>query len=131
MIQRNIVTSILLYERIRTTKKRAQVVKPLVDYIITIAKNDNTAVAIRRINQFVTDKNACRKAIEVLKDRYADRSSGYTRMIPVGMRKGDGAMLVDLELLEGKAVAPKAPKASAKAEKKVTAKASKKKTIKA
>jgi len=112
MLKRNLVTSLLLYEQIRTTKKRAQVVAPLVDRLVAVAKSSSTHNAIRAINRVVTDKNACRKIMEVFVRRYADRSSGLTRFKPVGARKGDGAELVDLSLLEGidvpaKAEAPK------------------------
>ena len=100
MMERNLVTSLLLYESIRTTQIRAKVIIPWVDRLVTVAKTKPAALAIRRINAVVTDKNACRKIIEVLKDRYATRSSGMTRMIPVGARKGDGAKMVDLMLID-------------------------------
>ena len=99
-LQRNLVTSVLLYESVRTTKKRALVVRPMVDRLITVAKTKTPHVAIRHINQYVTHKNASRKIMEVLKERYAKRSSGFTRMIPVGSRLGDGAELVTLELVD-------------------------------
>ncbi len=128
MIQRNLVTSMLLYEQIRTTKKRAQVIKPLIDNMVTIAKNDRPAVAIRRINQFVTDTNACRKLLEVLKDRFSGRNSGYTKMVPVGMREGDGALLVDLMFVDTAPAAEteKAPAKKAKSAKTIADKAAKK-----
>lgn len=100
MMERNLVTSLLLYESIRTTQMRAKVIIPWVDRLVTVAKTKPAALAIRRINAVVTDKNACRKIIEVLKDRYAKRSSGMTRMVPVGARKGDGAKMVDLLLMD-------------------------------
>jgi large subunit ribosomal protein L17 len=105
LIQRNLVTSVLLYESVRTTKKRAQVVRPQIEKIITIAKTRDTRNAIRQIQQVILHPNACRKTMEVLKDRYADRTSGYTRIVPLGSRKGDGAELVTLSLVEGKDVA--------------------------
>src|SRR3989338_1417208 len=111
MMERNLVTSLLLYESIRTTQIRAKVIIPWVDRLVTVAKTKPAALAIRRINAVVTDKNACRKIIEVLKDRYATRSSGMTRMIPVGARKGDGAKMVDLMLIDANtgAVEPHPP----------------------
>jgi large subunit ribosomal protein L17 len=106
MLQRNLVTSLLLYEEIRTTRKRARVIQPIVDNLITLSKTKSAQLAIRSINTVITDKNASRKLIEVLKERYAQRSSGFTRMKPVGARKGDGAELVDLSLVDKQA--PKA-----------------------
>ncbi len=108
MMQRNLVTSVLLYEGIQTTKKRAQVVQPIVEKMITLAKKKEAYLAIRSINAVVTNKNACRKTMEVLKVRFADRPSGFTRIVPLGMRAGDGAKVVRLELVEGKEVASKA-----------------------
>ncbi len=100
---KNLVTSILLYESVRTTKKRAQVVRPLVDRVIAIGKRERTDLAIRKINELVSDDNACRKVLEVLKQRYASRPSGFTRMLPVGQRSGDGALMVDLSLIDAAA----------------------------
>jgi large subunit ribosomal protein L17 len=108
MMQRNLVTSVLLNESIRTTKKRAEVIQPLVEKMITIAKKKEPYLAIRAINAMVTNKNACRKTMEVLKPRFSDRQSGFTRIVPLGMRAGDGAKVVVLSLVEGKDVPAKA-----------------------
>ena len=96
----NMVTSVLLYEHIRTTKKRAQVVKGVVDRVIAIGKRERPDLAIRKINQIVFDRNACKKVLEVLKKRYSGRPSGFSRVVPVGTRQGDGALLADLILLD-------------------------------
>lgn len=116
-ILKNLATSIILYERVRTTKKRAQVVRGLIDKIINVAKKKRTDLAIREINTLVLDENACRKTLEVLKTRYEKRPSGFTRIVPVGMRGGDGALLCEISLVD--AVAPvvvdtKAPKVTNK-----------------
>ena len=100
MAKRNLVTSLLLYENLRTTKKRAKLIQPVVEKLITYAKKRPPHVAIRYINQLVTDKNACRKVMEVFVKRYANRSSGLTQIIPAGARKGDGAELVDIIFLD-------------------------------
>lgn len=116
LLLRNLATSIVLYETVRTTKKRAKVVAPMVEKLITTAKTKEPRIAIRAINAVVMHENASKKLMEVLKTRYAKRSSGYTRITPVGARKGDGAELVDLELMD-RDVAVEAPakKTSAKA----------------
>lgn len=102
-MERNLVTSVLLYETVRTTKKRAEVVRPIVDRLITVGKTKPAALAIRSINRVVTHRNASRKILEVLKDRYAARPSGFTRMVPLGGRHGDGAKMVRLELVDAAA----------------------------
>jgi large subunit ribosomal protein L17 len=119
-MQRNILTSVLLYETVRTTKKRAEVVRPQVERLITVAKTKAPHLAIREINRTVTHKNASRKLMEVLKGRYAKRPSGYTRMTALGARRGDGAELVTLELVdrEEAVVAPVAAEKKEKAPKK-------------
>ena len=128
-LERNLVTSLVLYEAIRTTRKRARVIQPIFDGLITAVKNKEPQLAIRYLNKVVTDRNASRKLMEVLKDRFSQRSSGYTRIVAVGSRKGDGAELVDLTLMDTERVvaAPekkeKKPKAAKtpKAPKKVPA----------
>lgn len=102
LIRRNLATSLLLYESIRTTQKRAKVLQPVIDQLICIAKTREPQRAIRAINAVVLDKNACRKIMEVFVHRFKDRSSGFTRIVPVGARQGDGAKLVDLLLVVGK-----------------------------
>lgn len=118
LLTRNLVTSLLLYESIRTTRKRARVIQPLVDRLITTAKKKEGQLAIRAINAVVTDKNASRKLMEVLSKRYASRPSGFTKAKPAGARKGDGAALVDLMLVDAEV---RASAAEPKAEKKVPA----------
>lgn len=116
-LERNLVTSLVLYEAIRTTRKRARVIQPIFDGLITAVKTKEPQLAIRYLNRVVTDRNASRKLMEVFKDRFSQRSSGYTRIVAVGSRKGDGAELVDLTLMD--------------TEKVVAAPAKKEKTMKA
>ena len=114
MLKRNLITSLLLYEKMRTTKKRAAVITPEIDKIITFAKNHTPHVAIRHINTIVTDKNASKKIMEVYIKRFAKVQSGLTRIKAAGSRDGDGAELVDVSLVEGEVVV--APVAAPKAE---------------
>lgn len=100
LIKRNLVTSLLLYETVRTTKRRAEVIQPIVEKLIGHAKKNEPMRAIRYVNQYVTDKNASRKIMEVFVKRFASRNGGLTRIVPVGARKGDGAKLVDLSFVE-------------------------------
>jgi large subunit ribosomal protein L17 len=100
LMERNLVTSLFLYEAIRTTRNRARVVRAIVDRLISNAKRQETHVAIRSLNAYVTDKNASRKVMQVFCDRYKTRTSGFTTVKAVGARKGDGAQLVDLMLID-------------------------------
>lgn len=116
LLLKNLVTSVLLYEKVRTTKKRAKVASALVDRVITIGKKQRPDLAIRTMSTMLTDSNASKKVLEVLKNRYAKRPSGFTRMTPVGQRQGDGALLVELSLVDSAApvIAEKAETASKK-----------------
>lgn len=116
MLKRNLLTSLLLHEEVRTTKKRAAVIAPQVDKIINYAKTRTPHVAIRHINAIVTDKNASKKVMEVLAKRFAKKDSGLTRIKAAGFRIGDGAELVDLSLVEGEKVEAPAPKPEVKKE---------------
>lgn len=96
---RNLATSIILYEKVKTTQTRAKRIQPLIDKLIKIAKKDNEMNAIRQINKLVYDKNASRKLVKELKDRYKDRSSGFTRISNLKVRDGDAAILSQIELV--------------------------------
>jgi large subunit ribosomal protein L17 len=96
---RNLVTSLVLYEKVKTTKARAKAIQPLLDRLITKAKNRPPHIAIRFVNQVLTDKNASKKMLEVFKDRFKNRKSGFTSIKPIGLRKGDGAEMVEISLV--------------------------------
>lgn len=100
MLLRNLVTSLILYESIRTTKTRAKVLQPLLDRLIVKARTQQPKSAIRFLNRIVTDKNASRKTMEVLVPRFQKRPSGYSRIRLLGRRKGDGAEMVELSLMD-------------------------------
>jgi large subunit ribosomal protein L17 len=125
-LQRNLVTSLLLYETIRTTRKQAKVIQPIVDRLISDAKKKTPFNAIRSLNKVVTDANASRKVMEVLTKRYANRSSGFTKLTIAGARKGDGAAIVDLMLMDREIV--EAPEKSQKIQTKQKIQKSEKKT---
>lgn len=97
---RNLATSIILFEKVKTTASRAKQVRPIVERLITKAKTQNTMMAIRQIDRVVLDPNAGKKLIEVLKERFKDRNGGYTRIIKLGYRAGDAAEMVSIQLLE-------------------------------
>ena len=119
MLLRNLATSLVLYESIRTTKTRAKVLAPILEKMIHRAKGRPPALAIRSLNSFFTDKNACRKTMEVLLPRFKERISGYVRIVPLGRRIGDGAAMVEISLLGAPDAA--VPIASAKRTKAVAA----------
>ena len=95
---RNLASSIILYEKVQTTRAKAAAVRPLVEKLITISKA-NDLNARRHLLEVLLQKNAVLKAMEVLSVRYQGRAGGYTRTIKLGARQGDGAQMVQIELV--------------------------------
>lgn len=95
---RGLATSILIYEKVKTTEAKAKAVKPMVEKLVTIAKKNNLETR-RKLLEVVYHKKAVNKALEVLGPRYADRKGGYTKITRVGKRQGDGAKVVQIEFV--------------------------------
>src|SRR5512136_2034330 len=95
---RNMVTSLLEHERIRTTLPRAKSIRPLAERMITLGKRE-TLHARRQALSFIKDPAVVAKLFSTLAPRFADRSGGYTRIIRLGFRDGDGAQMALLELI--------------------------------
>jgi large subunit ribosomal protein L17 len=95
---RNLTTSVILYERVTTTVAKAKEVRRWVDRMVALGKID-TLANHRRLLSWFPDHQAVKKIVEVLRERYADRPSGFTRLIPVGQRRGDSAMTMIIELV--------------------------------
>ncbi len=96
---RNLVTSFLEKERIRTTLAKAKVAKPLAEKMITLAKK-GTLHAKRQTLRFVYKKSVVKKLFEELGPRFSERPGGYTRIVKIGSRAGDGAEMAILELID-------------------------------
>lgn len=97
---RNLATSVILYEHVKTTQAKAKLVKPVVEELIAKAKRQSLPVAMRSLNAYLTDKNAAKKVTRELIERYKDRSSGFTRLTSLGFRAGDAAPMVQIDLVE-------------------------------
>ena len=96
---RNMATSLILYEKIKTTEAKAKLLRPVVEKLITAAKKQEKHNAIRSLKAYLYDNNATKKMMEVLLDRYKDRNSGYVRITKLGFRAGDAAPMVQVELV--------------------------------
>ncbi len=96
---RNLATSIILYEKVKTTKAKAKIIKPIVEKLITSAKKSSGMNTYRRLNAYLLDKNASKKLVRELLDRYKDRNSGFVRLTNLGFRAGDAAPMVQIELI--------------------------------
>ena len=97
----NLTKSVIMNERIETTETRAKEVRKFVDKMISYGKA-GSLVARRKALAFLHNDNvAVKKVFEDLATRYANRNGGYTRIIKLTERRGDDALMVILELVEG------------------------------
>ena len=97
----NLTKDVIMNERIETTETRAKEVRKFVDKMISYGKN-GSLVARRNALAFLhNDEVAVKKVFEDLAKRYANRNGGYTRILKLTERRGDDALMVILELVEG------------------------------
>ncbi len=112
---RNLVTSAILEERITTTVPKAKAARPLVEKMITLAKQD-TPHARREAGRFLLTPEAIEKLFEKIGPRFHQRNGGYTRIVKIGWRKGDGAETAKLELVGSELVKRAAERAKRREE---------------
>lgn len=115
---RNLVTSLLRYEKIKTTDPKAKELRRWADYVIGLGKQGSLH-ARRQALRIVHDNDVVRKVFETLAPRFKDRPGGYTRIVKIGWRHGDRAPISLIELVTadgaGKAEAPAKGKKAARA----------------
>ena len=106
---RDLATSLIVSERIETTEARAKEVRSVVEKLITLGKKGdlasrrNAAKTLRNVeilNEDETTQTALQKLFGEVAERYAERQGGYTRILKVGPRRGDGAESVIIELVD-------------------------------
>jgi large subunit ribosomal protein L17 len=114
---RNLLVALFRHERITTTEAKAKAVRGLADHMVTLAKRENLH-ARRQVLAMVPDDEVVRKMFDTIAARFADRNGGYTRIIRSGVRPGDGAPTVLLELVDRPDTPADKDKGKAKGEKK-------------
>jgi large subunit ribosomal protein L17 len=97
-MMRNLVTSLFEHEKITTTDAKAKELRGVADRMITLGKR-GTLHARRQALSFIRDNRITKKVFEELSPRYTERMGGYTRVIKVGTREGDNALLSVIELM--------------------------------
>ena len=97
---RGLVTNVIEQERVITTVPKAKAVKPLVEKMITLGKED-TLHARRQAASFLNTPNSVKKLFDTLGTRFGQRNGGYTRIVKIGPRKGDAAPMALVELIGG------------------------------
>ena len=112
---KNLVTSVILEERVVTATPKAKAVKPLVDKMITLGKRD-TLHARRQAAAFLETPKSVKKLFDTLGTRFGQREGGYTRIVKLGFRKGDGAEQAMIELVGSELVKRAADRAKRKEE---------------
>ena len=95
---RDVVTALFDKERIETTEAKAKEVSGLADEMITLAKRGDLH-ARRQALAFMTDEAVVRKLFDTIAPKYKERQGGYTRVLKLGPRQGDAAMMAILELV--------------------------------
>jgi large subunit ribosomal protein L17 len=98
LILQNLTTSLIKEERIETTLARAKAVRPLAEKMITKARG-GTLHNRRTVLRTITDNEAVTKLFDDVAPRYVDRPGGYTRIVKLGPRRGDGAEMAVIELV--------------------------------
>lgn len=112
---KNMVTSLLRHERITTTVPKAKEARKMAEHVITLGKRGGLN-NVRMAQKTVKDRDVLKKIFGELKDRYAKRPGGYTRIMRAGFRKGDAADIAILELVDRPEAAPTTEAAAPKAE---------------
>jgi len=96
---RNLLVGLFRHERIQTTEAKAKAVRGLADHVVTLAKRENLH-ARRQVLSLVPDNEVVGRIFDTIAARFADRQGGYTRIIKSGLRRGDAAPMVLLELVD-------------------------------
>jgi large subunit ribosomal protein L17 len=112
---KGLVTSVIENERVVTTITKAKAIKPLVDRMITLGKRD-TLHARRQAASFLETPGAVKKLFDKLGTRFGQRAGGYTRVVRLGFRKGDGAEQAMIELVGSELVKRAAERAKRREE---------------
>ena len=96
---RNLLVGLFRHERIATTEAKAKAVRSLADHVISLAKQESLH-ARRQVLSLVPDTKVVGRVFDTIAARFSERNGGYTRIIKTGVRPGDGAPMVLLELVD-------------------------------
>jgi len=104
---RNQLASLVKEERIKTTLPKAKELRPIAEKVVTQGKR-NTLHARRQVNRWLPERDLVKKVFDDIAPRFQERAGGYTRIIKLGPRQGDGAEMAVIEFVE-KGVAESEP----------------------
>jgi large subunit ribosomal protein L17 len=106
---RNLVLSLVRYERIKTTDAKAKELRRYADRMVTLGKRGDLA-ARRLAYNFMQSRDAVKKLFDEIAPRFKDRAGGYTRVVKFGMRRGDAAPLSIIEFTSSESAEAKSPR---------------------
>lgn len=119
---RNQLASLVKEERIKTTLHKAKELRPIAEKVVTQGKRD-TLHARRQVNRWLPERELVKKVFDDIAPRFQERPGGYTRIIKLGPRQGDGAEMAVIEFVELGGVEPEPDKKGKKKDKKKDKKA--------
>ncbi len=97
---RNQLRSIIAHERIVTTLPKAKELRPIVEKIVTLGRKADSVHARRLVGRWISDRDLIKRLFSEISPRFLDRPGGYTRIVKLGPRRGDGAELAILEFVD-------------------------------
>jgi large subunit ribosomal protein L17 len=106
-LRKNLINQLFEHERIQTTRTKALAIRGDAERLITLARNSGSGTDIEKVNARrlaaarLGNPVIVRKLFDDIAPRYTNRPGGYTRMLKMGLRKGDAAEIVLIELVEG------------------------------
>jgi large subunit ribosomal protein L17 len=95
----NLAVAIIRYEKVKTTEAKAKEVRGMVDGMITLAKRGDLHARRQLVSRMPHEPLIVEKLMGEIASKYADRGSGFTRIIKLGQRSGDAATMVQIELV--------------------------------
>lgn len=98
-LYKNLTVAVLRYERVQTTEAKAKAVRGRVERMISLAKQGDLAARRAVVAEFPNEPLVVKKLFDEIAPKYADRTSGFTRIVRLGARRGDAAEIVQLELV--------------------------------
>ena len=95
----NLAVAVIRYEKVRTTEAKAKEVRGMIDGMITLAKRGDLHARRQLVSRMPHEPLIVEKLMGEIAEKYADRSSGFTRLVKIGQRLGDAATMVQIELV--------------------------------
>jgi len=96
---KNLAVSVIRYEKVKTTEAKAKEISGQVERMISLAKKGDLTARRAVIAQLPNEPLVVNKLFDEIAPKYADRTSGFTRIVRIGQRRGDAAEIVQLELV--------------------------------